>query len=356
MSYDPFVRGPHPAGVRSALLKDAARDGRPIPIEVWYPATPDYDGADLRAESRDAYDLVPGLPRVPQDAVRDATPRPGRRPLVVFSHGLGGHRRQSTFLCTHLASHGYVVAACDHAGSTMLDLLRLAVDARRRGTGMGADVVADVMSAPRPADVSFVVDRVLDGSAGGVADLVDHARIAVAGHSLGGWTSLVVTRRDPRIGSLALLAPAGGRMPGDAQPLRDALDLAFGRPVPSLWLVAERDAVLPRAGIEELWSEAEPPKRLVVLENTDHLHFCDRGEEVHELFRRTPPAGIFARGARAMRPIGELASPARTRVATNGLVLAHLDATLGAHEAALAFLSAGLAARLASRAVAAFVR
>jgi len=356
MTYDPFVRGPHPAGVRTALLEDPARAGRPLPIEVWYPATPDYDGADRKAESRDTYDLVPGLPRTPQDAVRDATPRTGRRPLVVFSHGLGGHRRQSTFLCTHLASHGYVVAACDHAGSTMLDLLRLAIDARKRGEARSANLVAEVMTKPRPADVSFVVDRVLDGSAGGVAELVDEKRIAAVGHSLGGWTSLVVARRDARVRSLALLAPAGGRMPGDAQPLREAIDLAFGRPLPSLWLVAERDALLPLAGIEELWSEAAPPKRLVVLENTDHLHFCDRGEEVHELFRRTPPAGIFAPGARAMRPIGELAPPAKTRVTTNGLVLAHLDATLGANEAALALLSDGLAARLAAREVAARVR
>src|SRR5262249_27794141 len=60
----------------------------------------------------------------PQDAVRDAAPRAGRFPLVAFSHGYGGHRRQSTFLCTHLASHGYVVVSADHAGNTVLDALQ----------------------------------------------------------------------------------------------------------------------------------------------------------------------------------------------------------------------------------------
>jgi len=349
MTYDPFVRGPYPAGVRTSLLHDAARDRRPIPTEVWYPAAAAYEGADRMADSRDLYDLVPGLPRVPQDAVRNPAPRPGRRPLVVFSHGLGGHRRQSTFLCTHLASHGYVVAACDHAGSTMLDLFRA------RGA-LDAQAVETRISAPRAADASFVVDRVLDGSAGDVAALVDPERIAALGHSLGGWTSLVLARRDARVRSLALIAPVGGRTHGDTRALRAALDFAFGRPVPSLWIVAERDALLPLDGIEALYADAEPPKQLVVLSDTDHLHFCDRGEDIHELFRRTPPAGIFARGARDMVPIGELAAPEQARVATQGLVLAHLDATLAANEAAVAFLSGGIASTLAARGVAAAVR
>jgi predicted dienelactone hydrolase len=37
------------------------------------------------------------------------------RPLVLYSHHSAGHRRAATFLCTHLASHGYVVAAPDHS-------------------------------------------------------------------------------------------------------------------------------------------------------------------------------------------------------------------------------------------------
>ena len=28
---------------------------------------------------------------------------------MAFSHGFGGHRRQTTHFCIHLASHGYVV-------------------------------------------------------------------------------------------------------------------------------------------------------------------------------------------------------------------------------------------------------
>src|SRR5262249_817681 len=41
--YDPFVRGPFPAGVQTFELHDAAR-GRTFPCEVWYPASPQHAG------------------------------------------------------------------------------------------------------------------------------------------------------------------------------------------------------------------------------------------------------------------------------------------------------------------------
>ena len=78
-TYDPFARGPFPAGVRTVHER---RGPRPLPIEVWYPATDANAGKDVAAATRDTYELLPGLPPVSQDAVRDATARPGRFPLV----------------------------------------------------------------------------------------------------------------------------------------------------------------------------------------------------------------------------------------------------------------------------------
>ncbi len=117
-----FDRGEHPVGVRTVELHDPARD-RALTVEVWYPADGALAGADRDPAQRDRYLLLPGFPPSYQHAVRDAAPAPGRRPLIVFSHGLAGHRRQSTFYCTHLASHGYAVIAPDHAGNTFRDLM-----------------------------------------------------------------------------------------------------------------------------------------------------------------------------------------------------------------------------------------
>src|SRR5438876_152784 len=123
MEFDPFARGPFPVGVRSGQLRDARRHDRPLPFEIWYPAAPGFIGLDLSPATQDTFTVLPNAPPLRQAAVRDAAVQPGRYPLVVYSHTSLGHRRQSSFLCTHLASHGYVVAAADHTGNTFGDLV-----------------------------------------------------------------------------------------------------------------------------------------------------------------------------------------------------------------------------------------
>ena len=74
----------------------------------------------------------------------------------------------------------------------------------------------------------------------------------MSGHSFGGWTTLMVTARDRASAPRSRSRPAGGwtRMP--AEPLRDALDFAWDRDVPTLYLVADRDTLLPLRGMREL--------------------------------------------------------------------------------------------------------
>ena len=350
MPYDPFVRGPLPVGVRTLDWRDEARDGRPLPTEVWYPATEEFRGKDIDAATRDRYDLVPGFPPGSQEAVRDATARAGTFPLVVFSHGFGGHRRQSTFLCTHLASHGYVVAAPDHTGNTVFEMVRTMMMAQMGTPPPDPATLLPELMAARPADVSFVIDRMTTPSASGAGVSVEASRVAVAGHSFGGWTALVTTARDPRVSAVLALAPAGGptRLPSDA--LGAAMDFAWGRDVPTLFLVADLDTILPLRGIYELYEKTTSPKRMIVLERADHMHFCDQVEQVHELFRMMPPP-VFDQLAKDILPITELCSGDSAYRFTRGLGLAHLDAELRGDEAARRFLEDDLIARLASEGV-----
>ena len=54
-------------------------------------------------------------PPFPTSAFRDATASDlGPFPLVLFAHGSSSYRNQSTFLTTHLASWGFVVASVDY--------------------------------------------------------------------------------------------------------------------------------------------------------------------------------------------------------------------------------------------------
>ncbi|HVP31628.1 MAG TPA: dienelactone hydrolase family protein [Myxococcota bacterium] len=353
MSYDPFARGPHPVGVRSFEPTDAAR-GRTLPLEVWYPAAEAHRGADLSPETQDTYQVLALFPGAPQAAVRDAEPAPlprGRAPVVVFSHGFGGHRRQTTFLCTHLASHGYVVAAPDHVGNTVADMMQTFMDVQAGKPLPDPDALLGSMIAARPADASFVLDWLLGGGAAGVSELADAARVGISGHSFGGWTTLVTASRDPRVRAALPLAPAGGASPLPANPLRESVETSWQRELPCLYLVADRDTLLPLEGMRELYGRTPAPKRMAVLRRSDHMHFCDRVEQTHEMFRMLPKVDRFA-GTPDIPPISELVPGEHAYAFVRGLGLAHFDAALREHEAAAKLLSGDLVGLLAERGVA----
>ena len=352
MTYDPFVRGSLPVGVRTFQWSDPARNDRPLAVETWYPATDVHRGQDLAEVTRDHYELIPGFPPGWQEAARDAASRVGSFPLVVFSHGFGAHRRQSSFLCTHLASHGYVVAAMDHTGNTIMEMVQMMM-AAQMGAAEPPDpaaILSEIIPA-RPADVSFVIDRLLAGAAEGLPG-IDAERIGMSGHSFGGWTTLMVAGRDRRIRAALPLAPAGGWSPLPSRPLTDALDFAWGRDVPTLFLVADSDTILPLRGMRELLARTSSTKRMVILANADHMHFCDQIEQIHELFRLMPPP-IFDQVVHAIKPITELSAPEGAYRFTRGLGLAHMDAHLRGVEPAARFLAGDLIDVLRSQGVAA---
>jgi dienelactone hydrolase len=355
--YDPFERGPCPVGVVTCALHDAARD-RTLPVEIWYPATDDQRGRDRDDATRDRYRSLPFAPEVTQDAIRDVPARAGRRPLVVFSHGFGGERRQTTHLCTHWASHGYVVAAMDHVGNTTQDMMQLAMpgSVRPDPRALGQGFVAD-----RPADVSFVIDRMLAGE-GGLE--IDADRIGVSGHSFGGWTTLMSVACDERVRAALPLAPAGGRSPllpgGMTNHIRDALRLDWTREVPTLYLVAELDTLLPLEGMRELIAKTPPPCRAVLLRDADHFHFCDRVEATHDLFKTM--GGLMAVGdeenraqiqamVATMKSSAELCPGAHAYALLQGLGLAHMDAHLRDEPLALSFLDQDLESAMSARGV-----
>jgi dienelactone hydrolase len=356
--YDPFLRGDDPVGVRTFEVTDASRE-RTLPVEFWYPAADAHRGQDLDPETQDRFQPMPIAPETSQAAVRDAAPRDGCFPLVLFSHGYGGERRQTTHFCTHLASHGFAVASPDHVGNTMLDTFQQAME----GGANLSDSLETIQRfiRDRPLDASFVLDRVVAGD-GPVQ--VDSDRIGMTGHSFGGWTTLQTTGRDPRIRAALPLAPAGGSAPfseGDtgSNPLRDQLDLGWSRKVPTLYLVAEFDTLLPLDGMRELIDRTPQPCRAVVLLNSDHFHFCDGVEQTHDLFKTMGPmiaaSSPDPEGTRAlfqsMKASAELCPGEHAYAVIQGLGLAHMDANLRGNESAAKLLAGDLAALLATRCI-----
>jgi len=354
-SYDPFERGPSPVGTRTIELHDASRD-RTLPVDVWYPAAEKHRGEDQDDATRDRYKPLPMAPEVSQDAVRDAAAAEGPFPLVVFSHGFGGERRQSTHLCTHLASHGYVVAAMDHVGNTTTDMMQMQMSGTPPDVNLIHTFIGD-----RPGDASFVIDRLLAGDAGLE---IDPDRIGMSGHSFGGWTTLATTGRDRRIRAALPLAPAGGKvresLGPDAGVMRDALDLGWDRDVPTLYLTAEFDTLLPLEGMRELQERTPGTRKGVVLLDSDHFHFCDRAEQTHDMFKMLGAmmAGASGDAAEAvtgligqMKTSAELCPGAHAYAMTCGLGLAHLDAHVRELAEAVAFIAQDLKQVMAERGV-----
>jgi predicted dienelactone hydrolase len=351
-AYDPFRRGPFPVGVRTLQAVDHDRDDRPLPVEIWYPAAETYAGQDVARASCDRYELLPGMPALAQQAVRDAALRPDVYPLILFSHGSFAHRRQSTFLCTHLASHGYVVAAVDHTGNTASETAEavLLAEPGRETREATAERIA-AMIAARVPDIRFLLDRLLDGLADDAAACIDRQRVGITGHSFGGWTALAAAAVDVRIGATVALAPGGSSNP---RPGTLPLPSPFTghRDVPTLFLVADRDTAVPLSAMYEVFARAPRRKQMVILRNADHFHFCDYAEQAHEWFRTMPHPGEGAWISAAMPRIEELCPAEHAYVFVRGLGLAHMDAFLKEHSTAARFLGGDIAAVLAARGVA----
>lgn len=346
--YDPFVRGRFPVGVRTIQALDTVRE-RLFPCEVWYPAAAKHAGRDIAPGTQDYFTVPAGdTPRI-QMAVRNAAVRPGTYPLIIFSHPSGGHRRAATFLCTHLSSHGYAVAALDHSEVVAVELARKGVETDEQKSAR-----VEAWIANRVPDIRFLLDHLLSGAAWDSEANLDPTRIGIVGHSFGGWTALAATAVEPRIRAVVALAPGGSSQPKPGI-LPVKLTFAWERDVPTLYLVAENDISLPLAGMYELFVRTPATKQMVILRRADHMHFMDNVEEMHEAVREMPFTGELAWLPKEMRPIAELCSGEQAHLFVRGLTLCHMDAMLRREEEARRFLVGNIEDELAVRGVAVIV-
>ena len=344
LGYDPFVRGPFPVGVRTTQSVDTERN-RSFPCEIWYPATAHHQGQDLVSETQDVFTVpLDNTPRR-QMAVRNAAAHAGSYPAIIFSHHSGGHRRAATFLCTHLCSHGYIVAALDHSEVSAPELRGSQGETEeQKGARMQAVI------ASRVPDARFLLDRVLGGTAGVPDARADPGRIGIVGHSFGGWAALAMPETDSRFRAIVALAPGGASNPRPGI-LPVTLTFAWERDIPVLYLVADNDVCLPLAGMYELFERTPATRRMIILRRADHMHFMDKVEEMHESVRNMTFPEELTWITREMRPIAELSSGEQAHLFVRGLTLAHMDATLKLTPEAQRFLEGDIVGELMARSV-----
>ncbi|MGW6007390.1 alpha/beta hydrolase family protein [Streptomyces sp. NPDC055210] len=210
---------------------------------------------------------VPGRPVDLQ--VRVSAPATGTDlPVILLSHGHGGSNHLSSLhgyapLADFWAAHGFVVLQPTHLSSRTL-----------------SNVLAGAPGGPffwrsRAQDMTHILDRldVIEAAVPQLAGRIDHGKVAVAGHSLGGFTAgLLLGARvtdpdtgeevdlaEPRIKAGVLLAAPGRG--------GDVLNGPMAKAIPFFKVVD--------------FSTMTTPALVVAGDKDDSRHFTDMGPDWH---------------------------------------------------------------------------
>jgi len=220
---------------------------RPFEFEQWNEVFVD------ASRSTEAGTQTPGYPERTLETAIYVPAGTAPRPLIVFSHGLGGHPDKFTALLSAWARAGYVVAA--PAFPTTND----------RVPGVSQNFT---VAFGQPGDVSFVLDEVLrlnDEPTSRLHDRVDVERIGAGGLSLGGGTTYAAAFsdccRDERIKAVEILAGARFQLAGD---------MTIDGHVPLLIVHGDKDPALRYDLAVEAYDLAEPPVWFVTLLGAAH--------------------------------------------------------------------------------------
>jgi dienelactone hydrolase len=291
----PAPTGHKPVGVTTQYMKDTSRSDPWVPslnhrelmVSLFYPAASargpkkQYMTA-LESERYLERQNIPDLPldalsTVRTNAVVDARPAGRRRPLIVLSPGFTNSRATLSSLAEDLASHGYVVAVVDHTYEN-----RATAFPDGRVTGCAACEVDHLpgfwekLVQSRAADVSFVLDKLTRPDRkwrigrSRDARLIDPSRIAMAGHSAGGASSIHAMLADSRI-------RAGIDIDGSTHvPIPDP---GLSRP---FMFMGSMDDYTPGApgpydDWEDDWRQMTGYKRWIMVTGTVHQSFTDLG-------------------------------------------------------------------------------
>jgi dienelactone hydrolase len=180
----------HAADSRAAFLKLLDRPRVPLAAETQPAITRDDIVETAFSFASDARNRVPGI------LVTTATPRPGRRPVVIALHGTGGNKESQRALLSDLARAGFIGVAIDGRYH----------GARAKGgaAAKSTDYVAAILRVFREGgeypfffDTAWDLMRLIDYLETR-AD-VDARRIGVIGISKGGVETYLAAAVDPRI-------------------------------------------------------------------------------------------------------------------------------------------------------------
>jgi predicted dienelactone hydrolase len=255
----PAPTGPYQIGTITLDLTDPSRRElygpdpqalRRFLVQVWYPADPPpgakpapwMEHADQVAPAIAAWIDLPDffldhIQYARSDAYQDAplVRSSTGYPLLLFSHGWGGFRAQSSFLMQELASHGYVVAALEHPYGAVMTVFPDGQIAHNNPQALPIGAQEEVFQAAAvrlvdqwTGDLEYtlgVFEAMNENDPQyGFTGQLDFQRVGVFGHSTGGGATVEYCGREPGciagVGLDAYLTPVSQnvRQSGLAQP------------------------------------------------------------------------------------------------------------------------------------------
>ncbi|HSN24645.1 MAG TPA: dienelactone hydrolase family protein [Kofleriaceae bacterium] len=253
--------GMYAVGTHATTLTDAGRS-RTLTVQLWFPTeaaatdTP-FEQLELGSNQATYAGLLAQAPSCPTrtiDVAVDAQPMAGAFPAIVFSHCQSCTRLSQASTAVRLASHGFIVAAVDHAGDDLWAHL----------AGSDGPLTHDELEV-RAADIRFLIDQLPSLIA------VDTAKVGMFGHSFGGVTAGRVAELDSRVAAAAsLCAPM-------ENPAIPGVTLANVH-VPLMFIVADEDNSIGDLGnqfIAKNYGSAAPPVAKLEVPDAGHWSFSD---------------------------------------------------------------------------------
>ena len=254
-------RGPYPVGVLTETLPEGNK------VEIWYPAVEGsngketYDVKDFTSPEVKALLTADVDATRTYDATRDAAGAVGKFPVVLFSHGFSGMRVQSTFLTSHLASWGMIVASADHPSRDLFHIL---------GGAPKQDSVADVEAA-----LAMVRSLGADKRSP-LNSLPDFDHVAAVGHSAGGGTAVGASNRIAEVDGYVSLASGLFRGATTSTSVGVTTTTVAIPSKPSLFVAGANDQIAdPKTVTRAGYEAAATPTRLWVIDKAGHNAFDD---------------------------------------------------------------------------------
>jgi predicted dienelactone hydrolase len=219
-----------------------------------------------------------------------------RYPLVVFSHGMGSCGMQSVFFTEELARRGYVVAAPDHQdASCASDGSAYGLPGLPDSSYFNPFAWTDQTYVDRRNDVTAVMNALIADPQFGLA--IDVNKIAIAGHSLGGYVAAAMvggwsTWKDSRLKASLMFAPY-------IQPFLLQKRLTNGVRVPVMYQTGTLDYTMSPMILRDggAYDMSNPPKYVAELTNQGHFDFtmnvCGSWRKIADCIANVPNAAAI---------------------------------------------------------------